>query len=48
MSFIANQWDTKGLDINWETLFTNNELSNLMIDAYWRVPSTFIYNVGLS
>lgn len=33
---------------NWQTLLTENEMSSLVRDKYWRLPTIFLKRVGLS
>ena len=44
--FTTFQWLPRGLCINWYTLFTAQVMFGLVNVAYWRAPTTDLYEEG--
>lgn len=42
------QYDVFGECMNWKTLFTAKEMSSLVREKYWRLPTMLFYKVGSS
>jgi len=46
MHFNTTQWESSGLAINWQTLFTTKLISGLVRVAYCKTPTIEWYRVG--